>query len=361
MAAPIPQYILDLSPYVPGKLISEVMAEMGLSSVIKLGSNENNLGPSPKALEAMRAEFDGLARYGDAFAVALKNKIARKFNLPAANVVCGNGSSEFILLLCHALLGPGLEAVMSRPSFTLYAKCALATGAKATEIPLKELGHDLPRLLGAIGPQTRIVFLDNPLNPTGAFLPREELEAFSGSLPEGVLLALDEAYADYARAPRPDYARLLQGGRVVILRTFSKLYGLAGVRVAYALMDDSLAAALNKIRQPFNLNNFAQAGAIAALDDEEHERATLAMNAEGVAFYEKSLPPLGLKTYPTQANFIMADSGPLDAETLVARLFREGIIVRSLKSFGLNDKIRVTVGLPRENAALLDSLPRALA
>ncbi|MDR2352914.1 MAG: histidinol-phosphate transaminase [Deltaproteobacteria bacterium] len=356
----IPQHILGIKKYVPGRQIEDAIAEFGLTRVIKLASNENNLGPSPKAVEAMREAFIGLARYGDPDAKALKNAIGEKTNFPSENILCGNGSSELILLLCQVFLEPGLNAIMSRPSFTLYAKLAAANGAEAREVALKNHAHDLKRLAELIDPQTRLIFLDNPLNPTGAFLNAKDIHDFVSSLPETVLLVLDEAYVDFAREGRPDYAKLIATEQVVILRTFSKLYGLAGIRAGYAILSKYLAEAINKIRQPFNLNNFAQVGVLAAFDDQEHVNKTLAMTQEGLKFLKSELEVLGLKTYPTQANFLMADTAPLLADYFVQELFKKGLIIRSLSSFGMPDKVRITAGLQNENALLIEGIKKIL-
>jgi histidinol-phosphate aminotransferase len=337
------------------------MEELGLPRAVKLASNENCLGPSPRALEAMRAHLAGLHRYGDAASGRLRAALASRHGLAPECVVCGNGSSELILVLAHALLAPGLNAVMSRPSFTLYAKNAQAAGAEIREIPLAPgHGHDLRAMLSACDPSTRLVFLDNPLNPTGAFLGPREIHAFEEALPEGAVLVLDEAYADFAREERPSLGLLLGRGRTAVLRTFSKLYGLAGIRAAWMAAPADLAEAVNRVRQPFNMNSLAQAGALAALDDAEHVSATLRAVWEGLDWLAGSLAALGLPAYPTQANFLMAGTGPFTADELAGELFRRGLIIRSLSSFGYADKVRVTAGLPAENRELAEALGRLL-
>jgi histidinol-phosphate aminotransferase len=350
----IPEHIRALTPYVPGKLISEVMESLGLKSAIKLGSNENNLGPSPKALAAMKEELSNISRYGDVGSTKLRKAIAAKLSLPEELVVCSNGSSEFILVLAHTVLAPGLSAVMSRPSFTLYAKNVMATGAKAIETPLKNYEHDLNGILYKITKNTRLIFLDNPLNPTGAYLHPERINSFINDLPPDVLLVLDEAYVDFARAPRPNYEELLKTEKVVILRTFSKIYGLAGIRVGYALAPPFVLEAVNKVRQPFNLNNLAQVGALAALSDYEHISNSLKMTWNALDFFRDNLPSIGIKTFPTESNFLMAEPTGYKSSPFVNELIRRGIILRSLESFGLDDKVRITAGLPEENQKLLE-------
>ncbi|MDR1310011.1 MAG: aminotransferase class I/II-fold pyridoxal phosphate-dependent enzyme, partial [Deltaproteobacteria bacterium] len=354
-APPIPAHIRDLAAYQPGRLIEDVIEEMGLPTAVKLASNENSLGPSPLAVERIGQALWGLARYGDADSRRLREAISRRVGHPAAGVMAGNGSSEFILVMAHALLGPGLSAIMSRPSFTLYAKNAQAAGARAIEVPLGPgHGHDLEGIMRQAGPEARLVFIDNPLNPTGAFLGQGEIERLLRGLPRTAILVLDEAYADFARAPRPDYGRLLADGRVVILRTFSKVMGLAGLRAAYALAAPPLAQALNKVRQPFNLNNLAQVGAMAALEDEGHVRRTLEMTWAALDRLGRELPPLGLEVFPTQANFVMAGlPDGLLADDFAKKMLKEGVIVRSLSSFGLPGHVRINAGLEPELEALL--------
>ncbi|MDR2198304.1 MAG: histidinol-phosphate transaminase [Deltaproteobacteria bacterium] len=357
----IPNYINELDPYAPGRQIEDVAAELGLTRIIKLASNESCLGPSPRVLEALVKALPGVHRYGDASSARLKKAIAEKLDLPAECLVCANGSSEFILVLAHALLRPGLSAVMSKPSFSLYHQNAKASGAEAREVALKDYAHDLPELLNAVDGSTRLVFLDNPVNPTGAWLDGDEIESFLDALPGDCLLLLDEAYVEFARAPRPDYRKILSTGRTVILRTFSKLYGLAGLRAGYALMDPVLAEAVNKARQPFNINLLAQVGAMAALEDDIHVEETKRLTWKGLDFLAAELPKRGLSCHPSQANFLMADTGRIKAEDVARSLLREGVIVRTLGAYGLDFQLRITVGLEEENLALLEAVEKAKA
>ncbi|MDR2945166.1 MAG: histidinol-phosphate transaminase [Candidatus Adiutrix sp.] len=358
----IPEHIAKLSPYVPGRLIEDVEAELGLTGIIKLASNENSLGASPKALAAMRRILDGVNRYGDADSRALKEALCRKFGFDPATVVTGNGSSEFILVLCHTLLDKGLTAIMSRPSFTLYAKNAQAAGAEALEAPLTaDYGHDLAGILKMVDERTRLVFLDNPLNPTGAYIEPEELMAFHRALPEKAVLVVDEAYVEFARKPKADWRPLLQApGRLVVMRTFSKAYGLAGLRAAYALMSPALAAVVNKVRQPFNMNNLAQAGAAAALDDDEFVEKTLAMTWHSLDTLAAECTALGLTPDPTEANYLMVGLGGRTADKVFQAILRRGVITRSLTSFGLTRHLRVNAGLESETAALVNAFREVL-
>jgi len=367
MSGIIPPHVEKLTPYVPGRLIEEVEAELGLVGLIKLASNENSLGPSPMALAALTRALPQIHRYSDADSRLLKVALSRKTGCDSSQILCGNGSSEFILLLAHVLTGPGDRALMSRPSFTLYAKNAQAAGAEVVEVPLTpDYGHDLEALLAKAGEaaeRTRLVFLDNPLNPTGAFLSPEALADFYRRLPPAAVLVLDEAYIDFSRRPRADWRPFLDesDGRLVVLRTFSKIYGLAGLRAAYALMPAPLAAALNKTRQPFNMNSLAQAGALAALEDEDFLRRSLEMTWTSLDYFQAEFARLGLGPRPTEANFLMADLGGRSADELFQALLRRGVITRSLASFGLPACLRVNAGLPAESRALVSALEEVLA
>ncbi|MDR3038658.1 MAG: histidinol-phosphate transaminase [Candidatus Adiutrix sp.] len=363
MSEIVPPHIARLTPYVPGRLIEEVEAELGRTGLIKLASNENSLGPSPKALEAVTRALARVHRYSDADSRFLKAALSRKTGCDPAQIVCGNGSSELILVLAHALTGPGDRAVMSRPSFTLYAKNAQAAGAEIREAPLTPAyGHDLAALLALTDERTKLVFLDNPLNPTGAFLEQAEITSFYRRLPPTAVLVLDEAYLDFSRRPRADWRPLLAetDGRLVVLRTFSKIYGLAGLRAAYGLMPAPLAAAVNKVRQPFNMNGPAQAGAAAALDDEDFLRRTLEMTWASLDYFRAELPRLGLEPRPSEANFLMVDLGGRSAEAIYRAVLERGVITRSLASFGLPTCLRVNAGLPDESRALTAALKKVL-
>jgi histidinol-phosphate aminotransferase len=335
---------------------------MGLSQVIKLASNENCLGPSPLAVQAMAEALTGLGRYGDADSRRLREAIAKSLNVEPERILAGNGSSEFLVLMTLALLEPGLSAIMSRPSFTLYASTVMATGARAIQVPVtSDFGHDLKAIAAKVDPSVRLIFLDNPLNPTGAWLTREDLKAFHDQMPNSCLLVLDEAYVDFSRRPKPDYAALLAAGRTVILRTFSKNYGLAGARAAYLVGPPDLVKNLNKIRQPFNLNLLAQVGALAALSDHEHLKKSQEATWAGLAYLHENLASLGLSTHPTEANFLMVGPIAMGADELERALLKKGLIIRSLSSFGLPSHARISTGLPQENAALIAALSQILA
>ena len=355
-----------LTPYVPGRLIEEVEVELGLTGLVKLASNENSLGPSPLALAAMSGALAQVHRYSDADSRLLKTALSRKNGCEPEQILCGNGSSEFLLLLAHLLTVPGDRVLMSRPSFALYAKNSQAAGAEVVEVPLTpDYGHDLEALLARAveaGDRTRLIFLDNPLNPTGAFLSPEILGDFYRRLPPAAVLVLDEAYIDFSRRPRADWRPFLaeSDGRLVVLRTFSKIYGLAGLRAAYALMPAPLAAALNKARQPFNMNRLAQVGALAALEDDDFLRRSQEMAWASLDYFQAEFTRLGLGPRPTEANFLMADLWGRSADELFEALMRQGVITRSLSSFGLPTCLRVSAGLPAESQALVKALEEIL-
>jgi len=358
----VPDHILELASYVPGRLIEEVEAELGLTGIIKLASNENTLGPSPRALAAMAEALPRVHRYSDADSRVLKKALARKFGYDPATLITGNGSSEFILVLAHTLLGPGLKAVMSTPSFALYATNARAAGAEVLQAPLtSDHRHDLEAVRRLVDERTRLVFLDNPLNPTGGWLEPDELMAFYHTLPKSAVLVVDEAYVEFSRRSRIDWRPYLHSpGRLMVMRTFSKAYGLAGLRAAYALVDPSLAGILSKVRQPFNMNVLAQIGAAAALDDDEFVEKTLKMTWFSLDRLAVEIQRLGLVANPTEANFIMVDLKGRSADEIFQAVLRRGVITRSLTSFGLPNHLRINAGLPEETEAFLRALEEVL-
>ena len=342
----------DLSPY------PAAPPEWG---AVRLCSNENPLGPSPRALEALRRSLSLVHRYPDGSAGSLRQAIARRFGLTPRHVVLGNGSGEVLELAVRAVLRPGEEVVVSHPSFLLYRRLARAHGGREVVVPLRGFEHDLEALRGAISERTRLVVLDNPNNPTGTSLGRGELDPFVEELPPGVLLILDEAYAEYAR--RRDFPRsweyVRRGLRVVVLRTFSKAYGLAGVRVGYGLAPPELAAQMDLLRQPFNVSLLAQEAALAALEDEDHLRRTQRLNASQMSLLEEGLREMGLRFVPSQANFLLVEVGP-EAERVRLALQERGILVRSMAAYDLPHHLRITVGLPEENRRLLAALREVL-
>ena len=351
------RHILDLRPYEPGKPIEELERELGITGSIKLASNESPLGPSPKAQAAIRAAVAGLHRYPDGASFALRADLAGRLGVASNQLVFGAGADEILELLAKAFLGPGSEAVFAWPSFAMYPIVVKGMGATPVAVPLSgDLVHDLPALAAAVGERTKIVFVCNPNNPTGTSVGAAAFDRFAADLPPDVVLVVDEAYVEFVR--RSDFPDSLEWVRrrpaTIVLRTFSKIYGLAGLRLGYGIADVELAGYLERARHPFNVNRLAEVGALAALDDEGHVEASRRVNAEGVEYLTAELEALGIDVWPTDANFVLARAG----EGVYDALLREGIIVRPLASFGMADHIRISVGLPEENERLLKTLKR---
>ncbi len=353
--------VLTQPVYEPGKPIEEVARELGLDAagIIKLASNENPFGPSPRAVAAAKVALEHGELYPDGGCYALRQKLAAARGLGADQFVVGNGSNEIIELLGHALLRPGDEVVMGAPAFVVYKLVTLVFGAKAVEVPLVNHRHDLARIAAAITPRTRLVFVCSPNNPTGTANSEAELLAFARALPEHVVAVFDEAYAEYVE-PTPDLRPLIREGRnVICLRTFSKIYGLASLRIGYGYASPEIIASLNRVRQPFNVNAIAQAAAIAALDDREFTGKCVRENRAGLAQLEAGFRALGREVVPSVANFILVHVG--DGLRVFDALQRRGVIVRPVKSYGLPEWVRVTVGTHAQNVRLLEELRVALA
>lgn len=344
--------ILQIQPYVPGKPIQDVQRELGLSKVVKLASNENPLGPSPKAVEAMRAALGDTYRYPDSVASALREKIAQRNGLSPKNVAVGNGSDELLTLLGIVLLSEGDSIVYGDPSFLSYRLVADRTGAEKITVPLtSDLRHDLPAMAAACGPCTKMAIVANPNNPTGTIVTQTETEAFLRDLPGETLPVMDEAYYEYVDHPNyPDTVSLLKGGAdVAILRTFSKIYGLAGVRCGYMLGPEWLADAVDRAREPFDVNSLAQAAALAALDDTDHVRASQTMNRRNLRQAEALFDTLDCPYATSHGNFIWVDA-KRPATDMFDALLRKGVIVRPGGIFGQPTWLRVTIGTDDEMA-----------
>lgn len=342
--------------YEPGKPIEDVARELGLDpdGILKLASNENPLGPSPKAMDAVRKAVASLQLYPDGGCVALRAKLAARHDLPADHFLVGNGSNEVLELLGHAFLGPGNDAVMGTPAFIVYKLVALLFGARPIEVPLVNHRHDLIALARAITPATRLVFLPSPNNPTGTANTGEEIGAFVRALPEHCIFVLDEAYAEFLDNP-PDMKPLIREGRkVVCLRTFSKIYGLAGLRIGYAYGHPGIISVLQRVRQPFNVNALAQAGAIAALDDEAFVKLSRETNRAGLVQLAEGCRRLGIETVPSEGNFLLARVG--DGAAAFSAMQKKGVIVRPLKPYGMPEWLRITVGTAAQNKRVLAEL-----
>lgn len=349
--------IRSLRPYVPGKPVEELQRELGLTRVIKLASNENPLGTSPKAIAALRGAQTTLHRYPDGGATQLRQAIADRWKVAGEQVILGNGSDEILGLLARTFLTPGDEAIMADHTFVIYKMEVTAVHGKPVIVPLVDWTHDLESMVGAITPRTRLLFLCNPNNPTGTMVSAEAVDRLMARVPEDVIVVFDEAYFEYVRNSRfPDAMEYVKQGRnVIVLRTFSKIYGLAGLRIGYGVSTSEIIGFLNRVRPPFNANSLAQTAALAALGDDEYVAKSRAVNAAGMAQLEQGLRELGITPIPSETNFLYFDA-KRDGRSVFEALLREGIIVRHIEG----PMIRVTIGLPDENAAFLQAFKKIL-
>lgn len=354
----------ELIPYQTGKPIDELAREKGLDSIVKLASNENPLGTSRAAVEAAAGVLNELGRYPDGGGFYLKKALSGKLEVSEEMIVLGNGSNDILELLAQLLLSEGDETVYAWPSFIVYRLATLAHGGRSIEVPLDgRMVHDLPAMADSITDSTKLVFISNPNNPTGTYIKRGELEAFLDRVPDRVLVVLDEAYYEYARdeSDYPDGVTLIKEGRsLAVLRTFSKAYGLAGLRVGYAVVPEELGSLINKVRQPFNVNSVGQAAAAAALADGGFLRKTLELNRSQRDRLTEEFKSLGLKPVSSASNFILVEMDGLDGDSIYQALLDRGVIVRAMSGYGLPGYIRVTVGLPEENDIFLGILDEIL-
>jgi histidinol-phosphate aminotransferase len=351
-----------LPVYQPGRPIEEVARELRLppSRIIKLASNENPLGPSPKAAAAMRKAVAQTHFYPDGNAFYFKRKLASKLKVRPANLILGNGSNDIIEFLGHALMGPGVEVVVSQYCFAIYPIVAKLLGARVITVPAKDYGHDLPAMLNAITVNTKVVFVANPNNPTGTLASPKDVCRLVEETPPNVVLVMDEAYIEFLDKP-VDLIPLIRSGQkpnLLLMRTFSKIYGLAGLRLGYGIGHPDFVAAFEKIRQPFNLNLLAQAAGIAALDDAAHVKKTRRNNIEGRKFFEHALAAMGLEFVPTAANFILVRVGA--GQAVFEALQREGVITRPMGGYQLPEFIRISIGTPAQNRRCIRALQKTL-
>ncbi len=350
-----------IAPYQTGKPISELERELGLTHIVKLASNENPLGCSPRVSEAIAAVLPELSRYPDGNGFELKSAIAAKFAVDLAQITLGNGSNDLLELVARALIGAGQSAVYSQHAFAVYQLAVQAVGARGIEVPARDFGHDLPAMAAAIEADTRVVFIANPNNPTGTWFDEAAFEQFMQAVPAQVVVVLDEAYVEYFPENFNSLPFLQRYPNLLISRTLSKAYGLAALRVGFALSHPALAQLLNKIRQPFNVNALALAAAVAALGDEDFLQQSRDLNRREMAVLEHGCAALGLTWIPSRANFLCIGLGPqhLGHEVFNA-LLHQGVIVRPVTGYGLPHFIRVTVGLPEENQRFLQALATVL-
>jgi len=354
------QFVCDLVAYEPGKPIEETARELGLdpTAIVKLASNENPLGPAPMAREAMRAEVEGVHIYPDGGGYKLRSALAEKYDLGLENIVLGNGSNEIIELLCHCFLNPDAELIAAEHAFVVYKLMATLFGAKYVEVADPDFIHDVDGMADAITENTRLVFIANPNNPTGTLVGQEALDRFMERLPDHVVAVFDEAYYEFLENA-PDTLKYVKEGRnVCVLRTFSKAYGLAGLRIGYGLAAPQVASILQKARQPFNANAMSQAAALAGMADTGHVANTLQVNNDGLAFYEKAFIERGLEYVPSVANFILVKVG--DGDALFQGMLEKGVIVRAMRGYKLPDWVRISIGTQEENERCITVLDEVL-
>ena len=358
-----PAYIRAIAPYQPGKPIGELARELELDpdNIIKLASNENPLGVSPLAMQAMQAALADIARYPDGNGFELKVALARRYGVDIAQIVLGNGSNDVLELAARAFLTPFLEAIYAQHAFAVYPLATQAVGATGIEVPAREFAHDLDAMLRAVTPRTRLVFLANPNNPTGTLMRSAELHGFLRAVPRQVVVVLDEAYNEYI----PDALKsdsigwLAEFPNLIVTRTFSKAYGLAGLRVGYAFAHPGVADLMNRVRQPFNVNSISLAAAAAGLGDHEFVRRSFELNQTGMQRVTAGLTQLGLEYIPSHGNFVSFKVG--DAAGVFQRLLKRGVIVRPIAGYGMPDYLRVSIGLETENERFLEALRQSLA
>ena len=354
-----PDHIKTIKPYIPGKPIEELERELGITGAVKLASNENPVGPSPLAVKALRAALRDINRYPDGSCYYLRNALAQKLGVQPEEIIFGNGSNEIIEFAVRTFIGSGDEAIMAEPSFVVYSMIVQAAGGKNIIVPLKERRHDLDAMASHITEKTKIIFIANPNNPTGTINTKAEMDAFMQRVPDGVLVVVDEAYYEYITSS--EYADSMkyfrEGGDVLILRTFSKIYGLAGLRIGYGIAKATVITEINKVRQPFNINSLAQKAALASLSDEGHLARVKKINEQGKKYLYKKLKAMRLDYVPTETNFIYVILKEGSARQLYERLLRHGVIVRPMEQ----QEIRITIGLPKENKRLIEALKTVMS
>jgi histidinol-phosphate aminotransferase len=349
-----PEHIRKIKPYIPGKPIEELERELGIADSIKLASNENPLGPSPMALKALRKGIKDIHRYPDGSCYFLKNALSEKLGLNPEEIIVGNGSNEIIELAVRTFLRDGEESIMAHPSFVVYSLIVQASGGRSIVVSLKDFRHDLKTMASRITDRTKIIFIASPNNPTGTITTSAEMDSFMSEIPEGVLVVVDEAYNEYVEslnyADSMKYVK--QGKNILVLRTFSKIYGLAALRIGYGFAKKAITSEMNKVRQPFNVNGLAQRAAIAALKDENHITETVRLNQQGKKYLYRELKALHIHFIPTEANFIYITLDDNSAFEIYNNLLNAGVIIRPMGT----RELRITIGLPGENKRLIDAL-----
>ncbi|SFM39345.1 histidinol-phosphate transaminase [Thermodesulforhabdus norvegica] len=359
----VPEHIKKIVPYPPGKPIEELRRELGIPEPVKLASNENPLGPSPRALEALKSALDQVNRYPDGSGYYLRKKISSKLGVPFEGIVLGNGSNEIIEMILKGFTEDGDNILVPQPSFLIYSIVAQIMAVDARPVPLKDFRIDLDAMAEMVDERTRIVVINNPNNPTGTVISRGELERFLEKVPSDLIVVLDEAYIEFVEdgvCPRSTDYIDMEGPWIVGIRTFSKAYGLAGLRIGYSLSAPQVADILNRVRQPFNVNHLAQIAALAALDDEDFLAKTVGLVLEERRGLYSGVEKLGLSYVPSETNFFLIRL-PVKARVVYERLLRKGVIARAMDSYGLDYYLRVSVGLPEENRIFLEKLSEVLS
>ena len=357
--------VLGIHPYIPGKPVSELQRELGLTYISKLASNENPLGASPKVLQAIQDELKEIARYPDGGAYALKNTLSEVFSVKPSQLAIGNGSNELLELVARVFAGPGDEIIYSQYAFAVYPISAQIVGATGVEVPAVDWGHDLDAMLAAITDKTKLIYIANPNNPTGTLFKRDQWESFISQVPKNVVVVLDEAYLEYAQAQSAssDYPNglnyIAQYPNLLVSRTFSKAYGLASMRIGYLVGDKEIVQYINQLRAPFNVNHYAQVGAVAALEDTDFVQKTVLLNQQGMRQIISALNGLELSYIPSAGNFICIDFGEQSMD-INQKLLAEGVIVRPLSNYGLKRFLRVSIGTQVENQHFIDALKTVL-
>ena len=352
--------ILKIKPYIPGKPIEELKRELGLKSAIKLASNENALGPSVKAVQAIKRAVGQINRYPDGGCFYLRAKLARKLKVKPGNLVFGCGSDEIIVLAIRAFAETKDEVIIAKPTFLVYELAAKVAGVKIKLVPLRDFRYDLRAIKKAITPKTKLIFIANPDNPCGTYVNKKEVAEFMRGLPKKVIVYFDEAYYELAdKRDFPDTLKYIKTRNVIVARTFSKAYGLSGLRIGYGIANPKLINYLDKVREPFNVNSLAQVGALAALDDAVHLRRTRKLLKEGKAYLYKNLQKLGFSFVKSATNFILINAGR-QAQGIYRKLLKRGVIVRNMRVWGMSDFIRVTVGTMAENRKFIRVLEKII-
>ncbi len=352
-------HIEDIKTYEPGKPIEEVQRELGIKNVIKMASNENPLGPSPKALARARKALGSVNRYPDSACFYLRKALAKKHRVNPENIIVGNGSDELIVLALRAFTGEGDEVIIAEPTFLIYKIAAKAVGAKPVVVPMKNLKYDLRAIKKAITPRTKLIFIANPDNPTGTYVNRKEVADFLKGISDDVIIFFDEAYFEFAPKDFPNTLQYLESKNVIVARSFSKAYGLAGLRIGYAVSRPEFINYLNKVREPFNVNLLAQEAALGALKDEKFLKKTIKSTEEGKKYLYGRFQRLGLRYIPSATNFILLNVDQ-DSKEVFEKMLQKGVIIRSMKAWGLDSFIRVTVGTKKENQRFIIALREVL-